>query len=107
MTRSARSLATLAAATLALSGLSCSDPVPPAALAAWTLGFVQSGGCTIKGHNAQLGYVTVNEVRDLKRDAEFGAEVYCTVTGSGFLPAKPSVTSCQLSMLSSPSIQQR
>jgi len=80
--------AAVAGLLLALSG--CSDPEPqrstgPLADGAFKVvfGTAMGGGCIIKPHVAQVGEVTENKIGSLLTSGQQGAEVSCSVLGSG------------------------
>jgi hypothetical protein len=61
----------------------CSDPVPPAAQAAWSISFVDNGAeCATKSHNTVIGDVTDSLRRVLVVDGVGGADIACTVSGT-------------------------
>ena len=80
--------ARLAPCSVLLACFGCSDPVPPTPQAAFSVTFLDSGpdgsqGCEVTGHNATLGDVTPTTKDKLIKNNVEGAEVECSVTGSG------------------------
>jgi hypothetical protein len=79
-------LAPCSAVLLACFG--CSDPVPPTPQAAFSVTFLDDGpegsqGCAVTGHNTTLGDVTPTTKDKLLKNNVEGADVDCSVTGSG------------------------
>jgi hypothetical protein len=69
---------------LAIAAGSCSDPVPQTARGAWTVSWNDPGvDCNVAGHNTKVGDVDDSHKNTVVIDGEAGAEVQCSVTGSG------------------------
>ncbi|MEJ7727850.1 MAG: hypothetical protein WKG00_01400 [Polyangiaceae bacterium] len=73
-----------ATVVLSVSGLGCSDPVPPTPQGAYAATFIDPGiDCNSAGHNITMGEVTPDTKDKLLKNGEDGAEISCSVTGSG------------------------
>jgi len=80
--------ARLAACSPLLFCLGCGDDPPPPPQGAFSVTFIDDGpegseGCALKGHNTQVGKVTSTTKDHLLKTNEEGAEIECSVTGSG------------------------
>lgn len=88
---SLRMFTVVGAVTCAFATMGCSEAVPPASQAAFFGAFQSSSNypdhtCDKDLHNGQIGFVDVTEIKDIKKDGEAGALVFCAVetNGDGF-----------------------
>ena len=73
-----------ATVVMSVSGLGCSDPVPPTAQGAYAVTFVDTGkDCDQSGHNIVLGEVTPDSKDRLVKNGDEGSQISCDVTGNG------------------------
>jgi hypothetical protein len=73
-----------ATVVLSVSGLGCSDPVPPTPQGAYAAVFVDPGvDCDQAHHSIGIGEVTPDTKDKLIKNGEESAEISCSVTGSG------------------------
>ncbi|WP_437631208.1 hypothetical protein [Sorangium sp. So ce854] len=69
---------------LPLLGFGCSDPAPPTPRGAYYMNFAKPGAsCNASSHSEALGEVSESARSRVVTDGEEGAEIECSVTGSG------------------------
>ncbi|MFO0762004.1 MAG: hypothetical protein U0359_36525 [Byssovorax sp.] len=95
----ARRVRGLVASSLLLGGAGlagaagCSDPVPPTPQGAFQVTFVSdSAECGIAGHNTAVGAVTSTTKDKVLVSGTEGADVECTVSGSGTFSVQAKIT---------------
>jgi hypothetical protein len=78
----------------ALAGAAgCSDPVPPTPQGAFQATFVSdSASCMIAGHNTAVGAVTSSTKDKVLVSGIDGADIECTVSGSGTFSVQAKIT---------------
>lgn len=86
--------ATFALGSAALAGVAgCSDPVPPTPQGAFQATFISdSSACGIAGHNTAIGAVTSSTKDKVLVSGIDGAEISCTVSGSGTFSVQGKIT---------------
>jgi hypothetical protein len=77
-----------------LAGLAgCSDPVPPTPQGAFQATFISdSSACMIAGHNTAVGAVTSNTKDKVLVSGTEGADIECTVSGSGTFSVQAKIS---------------